>query len=203
MRRPCPRFDVREYDLIADWYAAERISNTGVPEVQAVVNTLPPGAAVLDLGCGNGIPITRMLVEAGFDVFGVDSSERMLARFQQNCPGVPFECASIQTADCDGRVFDAAVAWGVLFHLTHTEQRAAIANVSRVLKPGAPFLFTAGDRDGSIEGAPMNGVAFRYWSFSIDGYREILRLNNLTLGDVHRDGGQNTYYLATKALREY
>jgi hypothetical protein len=58
------------------------------------------------------------------------------------------------------------------------------------------FLFTAGDEHGSIQGQPMDGVPFRYWSFSVDGYRELLRENGLSLVDTHRDKGQNIYYLA-------
>lgn len=42
----------------------------------------------------------------------------------------------------------------------------------------------------------MDGVPFRYWSFSVDGYRELLRENGLSLVDTHRDKGQNIYYLA-------
>ena len=34
-----------------------------------------------------------------------------------------------------------------MFHLTQAEQVQAIASVSRVLKIGAPFLFTAGYPD--------------------------------------------------------
>jgi len=44
--------------------------------------------------------------------------------------------------------------------------------------------------------SPMNGVPFHYWSFTVAGYREILNANGLTLLDVHRDAGQNVYYLA-------
>ena len=44
----------------------------------------------------------------------------------------------------------------------------------------------------------MNGVPFRYWSFSVEGYRELLKANGLTLLDVRRDAGENVYYLARK-----
>jgi hypothetical protein len=54
---------------------------------------------------------------------------------------------------------------GSSLHLEHAEQMKAIAKISQALKQGGLFLFTAGDRDGSIEGTPMNGVPFRYWSF--------------------------------------
>lgn len=190
---------MREYDLIAEWYASQRADQTGVPEATALASSLPRGSFVLDIGCGNGIPITRVLLRDGHRVVGLDSSNAMLARFRQNCPeafavrGVVQFCP---LADC---IFDAAVAWGVMFHLDPEDAIRAIASVSRVMKPGAPFLFTSGDVDG-FDGKEdkMNGVTFRYFSYSVESYRRILGDNDFKLVDVHADNGNNTYYLATK-----
>ena len=173
---------------------------TGLSEVQALANSLPRGASVLDVGCGTGIPLTRFLVEDGFDVVGVDSSPKMLEQFRVNLPHTPAICERIQSCDFHGRVFDAALSWGVIFHLPYDEQRQTFAKMADVLKPGGQFLFTSGDKDGDIEGAPMNGVPFHYYSFSIEGYREVLRDYGFTLIDTHADRGQNTYYLATRAF---
>ena len=189
---------MREYDLIADWYAGDRHPANGRPELDAFIAALPPRASVLDVGCGNGIPITRALLAAGCDVLGVDSSPRMLDRFQQNCAGTRFFCCPIQTCELGARAFDAAIAWGVIFHMEHAEQRQAIAKVASALRPGGIFLFTAGDEHGSIQGQPMDGVPFRYWSFSVEGYRKLLKAHGLTLLNVHRDEGKNISYLARK-----
>jgi len=191
-------FRVHEYDLIAEWYARDRSLITGVPEVTSLVASLAADASVLDVGCGTGMPITTTLLLAGCNVIGVDSSRRMLERFEANCPGTPFIYGPIQSANLGGHRFDAAVAWGVLFHLEYGEQRKAIAKVASVLKPGGLFLFTAGDQAGSKQGKPMNGVPFRYWSFTVDGYRKLLHEFGLTLLNVQRDAGENIYYLARK-----
>jgi len=45
----------------------------------------------------------------------------------------------------------------------------------------------------------MNGVTFRYFSYSVHSYRRILGDHGFTLVDVHVDSGNNTYYLAKKA----
>jgi SAM-dependent methyltransferase len=197
---------MHEYDLIAEWYASERRDQTGVPEVTALAQSLPSGAMVLDVGCGNGNPITRALLSAGHRVVGLDSSREMLARFRVNCPDTPAVRGLVQSSPFTDGVFDAAVGWGVMFHLNPDDEMKAIASVSRVLKAGAPFLFTAGDAD-AIDGKDvdgfkedtMNGVVFRYFSFSRDGYRRILGEHAFTLVDVHEDSGKNTYYLACKS----
>lgn len=190
---------MREYDLIAEWYASERGTQTGVPELKALAPAIVPGGRVLDLGCGNGYPLTTALLSLGFRVVALDSSSEMLARFPLNCPDTPAVRAVAQACPFVEGTFDAAIAWGVLFHLPQPEQVQAVSDVSRVLKPGAPFLFTAGDVDGrDPHVGTMNGVEFPYYSFTIDGYQRILHENGLKLIAFHVDKGDNSYYLARK-----
>jgi SAM-dependent methyltransferase len=191
---------VRGYDLIAEWYASERVDQTGVPEATALASSIPPGSLVLDVGCGNGIPITRALLIQGHRVIGLDSSSAMLARFKQNCRDTFAVRGIVESCPFADEVFDAAVAWGVMFHLNPENAIQAIANVSRTLKRRAPFLFTSGDVDGfdGKEGK-MNGVMFRYFSYTVNSYRRILGDHGFALVDVHADGGNNTYYLAKKS----
>lgn len=191
---------MREYDQIAEWYASNPRHPVGVPEVAALAASLPSGSRVLDIGCGNGIPITGELLRAGHRVVGLDSSREMLARFRGHLPAAPVVRGVVQASAFASHVFDAAVAWGVIFHLTHADQARAFASISRVLKAGAPFLFTAGevdDADGGITGT-MNGVTFHYYSFSVEGYRTLLREQGFVLVDVHKDAGDNTYYLCRR-----
>ena len=192
---------MREYDLIAEWYASDRKGPTGIPEAAALASSIPRGSRVLDIGCGNGFPVTQTLLNAGHRVVGLDSSTEMLARFRANVPETPAIRGLVQACPFADEIFDAANAWGVIFHLPLDDQVRAIASVSRVLRKGAPFLFTSGDVDGDdvgIEGT-MNGVTFHYYSFGIDAYRSVLGQHGLKLLDVHADRGENTYYLAEKS----
>jgi ubiquinone/menaquinone biosynthesis C-methylase UbiE len=191
---------VREYELISDWYASERVDQTGVPEALALVKTLPPDARVLDIGCGNGVPITKALVAAHIRVVAIDSASKMLAHFRLNLPATFAVRAVAQTLPFADATFDGAVAWGVMFHLPQAEEIRVIAGVARVLKPGGSFLFTAGDvvDDGGDHIGVMNGVEFHYYSLTMDGYRRVLADHGLHLVDFHKDKGDNCYYMATK-----
>ena len=191
---------MREYDLITEWYASERDDQTGVPEVSALASSIPRGALLLDVGCGNGIPISRALLSEGHRVVGLDSSSAMLARYKQNCPEAFAVRGIVESCPFADGVFDAAVAWGVMFHLNPEDAIRAIANISRILKRGAPFLFTSGDEDclDAKEGT-MNGVTFRYFSYSAHSYRRILSDYRFTMVDIHADSGKNTYYLAKQS----
>jgi ubiquinone/menaquinone biosynthesis C-methylase UbiE len=193
---------VREYDLIADWYGLERADQTGVPEALALANALPSGARVLDIGCGNGLPITNSLLAANLRVVGVDSAARMLARFRLNLPTTQAVRALAQTLPFAPATFDAAVACGVMFHLPQSEEIKVIASVARVLKPNGSFLFTAGDvaDDSGDHIGIMNGIEFHYYSFTVDSYRRVLVDHGLHLVDFHRGTGANGYYWATKSV---
>ena len=190
---------MREYDLIAEWYASERVDQTGVPEAIALASSIPQGSLVLDVGCGNGVPITRALLSENHRVVGLDSSSAMLAHLKRNCPEAFAVRGIVESCPFAEAVFDAAIAWGVMFHLNPEDAIRAIAGISRTLKRGAPFLFTSGNVDGlHAKESKMNGVTFRYFSYSAESYRRILGDHGFTLADVHADSGNNTYYLAKK-----
>ena len=103
-----------------------------MPELTELLSALPSNASVLDVGCGTGLPLTRVLIDHGCQVVGVDSSPNMLQHFARNLPEVPTICAPIQDCELDGRTFDAAHMWGVMFFLALLEQVKAIAKVTSV-----------------------------------------------------------------------
>ena len=90
----------------------------------------------------------------------------------------------------------------MLFHMTRGDQATAVASVSRVLKPGAPFLFTAAETgvendDPGITGT-MNGVTFHY--YAVASYRTLVAEHGLELVNVYDDPGVSTYYFARKTV---
>lgn len=64
---------------------------------------------VLDVGCGAG-PLTEALIEAGFQVTGVDTSAALLQRARKKVPMAHFIHASVYDAEIRG--YDAVVAVG-------------------------------------------------------------------------------------------
>lgn len=105
--------------------------------------TLPHGAEVLELACGGGYPITRVLHAAGLKLWAVDSSPTLLAEFEGRFPSVRVQCSTVQDTDFFGRTYDAVIAVGLLFLLPEPDQLALIERVASILVPGGRFLFTA------------------------------------------------------------
>lgn len=191
---------MREYDLIADWYPTDRGRTVGVAEALAIADALPAGSRILDIGCGNGVPITEAVASTGHRVVGLDSSARMIERFRVNLRGTPVVHGDIRQCPFSRHSFDAAISWGMMFHLTPTDQSLALASVARVLKVGAPFLFTAAEiQDADQRGitGTMNSVTFRY--FAVPSYRTLLAQHGFVLVDVHDDPGVSTYFLARRS----
>jgi SAM-dependent methyltransferase len=128
------------------------------PWLDRFCDRLAPGAAVLDIGCGSGVPIARELVRRGFDVTGVDGTPAMLALFRRNLPGTPTHLADMRELVL-GQRFAGLLAWDSLFHLSPDDQRAMFSRFDAHAAPDAVLIFTSGDSEGSaigdLEGDPL------------------------------------------------
>lgn len=157
------------------------------------------GGAVLDLGCGAGAPIAARLAEAGFQVTGVDGAPSLVDAARRLLPGETWIVADMRRLAL-GRRFDAVVAWCSLFHLTPDDQRAMFPVFADHAAPGAPLLFTSGDRAGVSIGA-FEGEPLYHASFDASEYRALLERNGFSVEDHvvrDRDCGEATVWLATR-----
>lgn len=160
---------------------------------------LAPGAAVLDIGCGTGVPIARYLAAAGYHVTGVDSSPELIALFQGNLPGAETHVADMRRLKL-GRTFGGLMAWDSFFHLNEADQRAMFPLFASHAAPGAPLLFTsgpaAGEAIGSFEGEPLFHA-----SLDADEYRRLLDAHGFdVIAHVQDDPdcGRHTVWLAQR-----
>lgn len=124
---------------------------------------IPKGGSVLDLGCGNGIPVARWLADKGFNVVGVDMSPVQIARAMALVPEAHFECADMSALDYKKASFDAIVAFYSIIHLPLGEQPALFGRIARWLRPGAPLLATVGDDAWTGTEEDWQGTTM-YWS---------------------------------------
>lgn len=113
-------------------------------------------AQVLDLGCGPGLHC-RALRERGLRVVGLDITRAMLSiAGDQNDSRVDLVQGDSRLLPlCDG-AFRGVWANASLLHLPKTQVSGALAEVSRVLRPGGVFLsaMKEGDQDRFDEAAP-------------------------------------------------
>ena len=107
--------------------------------------TLPPQPACLEIGCGQGA-LARLLAErhdARVIASDYDPAQVALARERlADLDGkVEFRVVDARAIPLDDAAFDAVFSFGVLHHIPGG-WREAVAEVSRVLKPGGWSVFT-------------------------------------------------------------
>ena len=152
------------YDLMAEQYLATKNPEDplALEALEDLASLLPREAAVLDLGCGAGVPVTRWLADRGFAVTGIDVSARQLDLARTYVPEATFIKADMTEVIFAPGSFDAVVALHSIIHVPRTEHPALLGRIHRWLRPEGIFLATmtltnSEGRDDDWEGwgAPM------------------------------------------------
>jgi 2-polyprenyl-3-methyl-5-hydroxy-6-metoxy-1,4-benzoquinol methylase len=187
------------YEGLAETFIRIRNQRIGPDVVREWSALLDPGATVLDVGCGNGRPISKVLFERGLAVYGIDASEKMVAAFREQFPDAIAECASIEDSSFFDRAFDAVISWGLIFLLKEDSQRLLIEKAAVALRPGGRLLMTA-QRDPVSWEDGMTGLPSRSLGAAV--YWDIMHAAGLERDDElpeHRqDEGENYYFSARK-----
>ena len=164
----------KSYNQAAAAYARDRKSWRSNKYLQKLIDLLPKGAEILDLGCGDGIPVAELLIKKGFLLTGVDISEVQIQRARKNCPRASFICQDMSSLEEGDFRVDAVVAFYSIFHLLKEEHLSFLKKINSFLEPGGKILITMGDND--FEGFhDFYGV--KMWSshYGMTKNREVLK----------------------------
>lgn len=184
------------YETHAQAYLRERdTSMIGSRVVDEWARKLPCGSNVLELGCGGGYPITRVLQAAGLNLWAIDSSPSLLIHFKSRFPTVTAQCTKVQDSAFFNRTYNAVLAVGLLFLLPEHDQLALIERVAKVLVPGGRFLFMAPIEIGRW--IDMN-TGIECLSLGQMRYEACLQSAGLVVTKTIVDQGQNNYYDAER-----
>jgi ubiquinone/menaquinone biosynthesis C-methylase UbiE len=126
--------EAARYDAVYD--LTGRRGSVARARLAAAVELIGPGPGrVLDLGMGGG-RLCVALDKRGWDVFGVDSSEAMVALAQSRMPTAYDRLAKApaESLPFPDAAFDAVTALGVLEYTNALP--AALGELARVLRPG-------------------------------------------------------------------
>ncbi len=167
----------------------------GTREVHNWAHRLSYGAAVIDLGCGSGLPITKILVSEGLKVYGIDASPSLVEAFRHNLPEIPVACESVEDSLFFNRMFDGVLAWGLLFLLKPEAQRSLLRRIADILAPGGRLLFTS-PAEPVVWNDAMTGLESR--SLGAAEYRRLLSAVGVSVNSEYEDEGQNHYFDAFK-----
>ncbi|MCA0042356.1 class I SAM-dependent DNA methyltransferase [Celeribacter litoreus] len=147
------------YDAQADAYAKRNETLYEVREAKALIEGLPDGAKVLDLGCGPG-QYAAWFADHGCDVDAWDASAEMVARASKH-PKVNARQAQFVELDAE-HTYDAIWANFSLLHARRTELPDLLARVHRALKQAGKFHVAM--KLGAGEGPDKIGRFYTYYS---------------------------------------
>ncbi len=152
---------------------------------------------VLDLGCGDGQPIARHILEKGYAVTGVDGSASLIAAAREALPTGKWIQADMRTLDL-GAQFGGILAWDSFFHLTPDDQRSMFAVFRRHAAADTALMFTSGPAFGEAIGT-FEGEPLYHGSLAQEEYRALLAAQGFDVVDfVPEDAtcGKHTIWLA-------
>lgn len=167
------------FDAIGDRYDEAFPHKEGqVAAAEWLVAALPAGARVLDLGCGTGLPTSLRLAQAGFEVVGVDLSDRMVTVARENVPTGTFHRADIADLRPGGPLdlgrFHAVAAFFSLLMLPRAEIPLALDTVRHLLVPDGLFALSMVEADVDDFTIPFIGRTIRVSGYLRDELREIV-----------------------------
>jgi SAM-dependent methyltransferase len=145
------------YDALASsWQERMRDSTYGIAPFERAIQFVENRGHALDIGCGSSARLIDLLVAKGFQVEGIDVSEKMIALARQQRPAISFHHADICTWPFS-RAYDFISGYDSIWHLHLAEQEAVVRKICGALAPGGVFLFTTGgvDEPGEKSDAAM------------------------------------------------
>jgi 2-polyprenyl-3-methyl-5-hydroxy-6-metoxy-1,4-benzoquinol methylase len=188
------------YEEIVNWFDDARTKTLMESEyLNLIVNSVPAGGSILDLGCGTGEPIAKFFIAKGFKVTGVDGSQKMIELCKKRFPSERWIISDMRDINLNQR-FDVVLAWHSFFHLDPDGQRKMFRLFDAHIKRGGILAFTSGVKED--EGWSDNGGQQLYHaSLSTNEYEKLLNKNSfkVLLHKVHDpECGEATVWVAQK-----
>ena len=150
----------RSYDTIANVWQEPHIQSNGIAQFERAIKFTKTRNHALDIGCGSSGRFFDLLLKHGFQVEGIDISEKMVALARQRHPNVPLHQADICTWNLP-REYDFISAWDSTWHLPLEKQELVLRKICEGLTQNGVLIFTTGgldepgEKSDSCMGPPM------------------------------------------------
>ena len=140
------------YDAVGTEYF--NFYRTDIPEkvtsyVDHFADKLQLGSSVLELGCGNGLPVAATLAQQ-FRVTGVDVSEKQIESARENVPNAEFLASDMAKMDYPSDSFGGVIALYSIIHLPRELHGDLFDSIYSWLTPGGVFLATFASTESEI-----------------------------------------------------
>ncbi len=166
----------RGYDAISDRFLDWRDRIVDDPRREwsdALTSRLSDGARLLELGCGAGIPDTKLLADR-FRVTGVDISAEQIKRARANVTSAEFIQADFTALEFEPGQFDAVAAFYSFNHVPRDLLPGLFERIHTWLAPGGYLLASFGTSDTESWTGDWLGTTMFFSSFPPETTRQLL-----------------------------
>lgn len=203
------------YDNLAPWYLTwisdqesprERFAQKVLDNAHQTISpskSSPP--SILELGCGPGVPITRMLLDQGARVVANDISTAQIALAKSRCrsPLATFIASDMTKLTFQPESLDGVVCFFTLFHLPREEQGAMLEKVYRWLRPGGMLVLNYATVDEEEIYGEMMGHGIFWSGFGEERNRAMLvevgfGVDDEEVVESDADGGMEFQWIAAR-----
>jgi len=186
-------------------------------EIAAISTYLEAGGDVLDAGCGTGLSTAHYAALPGVQTLGIDYIPEMIELARTRREQLPedvrarvdFRVGDVLGLDLPDASFDRVVSTRVVINLAKPhEQRRAVAELARVLRPGGLLLLSEATVQGWTKlndlradwGLPAIGVPS--FNLYLDQDEVIdFAVSELGLEPLGIEDFASSYYVATRVLK--
>lgn len=116
--------------------------------VEKAISLLQPGANVLDVGCGTGVPVAQMLSDAGMHVTGTDVAPSMVKYAQHQVAG-RFEVADMVSYSPHGDFGAIFIIYSQL-GLSYAQFHTAVTRLVKTLLPDGLLIIGQSPADEKV-----------------------------------------------------
>ncbi len=128
------------YNKIAEKYHQDRDLFRNKKEIEDFIEQLPEDAVVLDIGCGGGVPVLKLLVDKGYSTKGIDFSKGMLELSKKNVPEAELILGDIMKTDFEIESLDGIISTYAIIHIHRSHHPALYLKIYKWLKQGGVML---------------------------------------------------------------
>lgn len=134
--------------------------------INKAITLLDPGARVIDVGCGTGVPVSQMLADAGMEVHGFDIAPKMVEYARKRVPNGTFEVSDMLEYKPQGEFAGIFIIYSHL-QLDYASFHFAVFNVAKALKPEGLLVIGQSPTDTRV---PAGDPAFDETKSYVEGY---------------------------------